>query len=95
MAIESARAFCVRLMSDEDLRNDLGNVKTPAEVNALLGGEYDFTKAELDKMIGEFVGHKLAEGELENLIGGFFEEEVEAGNADAAKVIIEWLKTIG
>ena len=51
--------------------------------------------AELDKMIGEFVGHKLAEGELENLIGGFFEEEVEAGNADAAKVIIEWLKTIG
>ena len=94
MSMESARAFCVRMMSDEDFRASLGNVKSTAEIDKLVSAEYSFTKPEFAKVIGEFVGHKLEEGELEKLICGFYEEQMAAGNSDVCKVVIEWLGTL-
>ncbi len=94
MSMESARAFCVRMMSDEDFRAALGNVKSTAEIDKLVSAEYSFTKPEFAKVIGEFVGHKLEEGELEKLICGFYEEQMAAGNSDVCKVVIAWLGTL-
>ena len=94
MSAESARAFCVRMMSDEDFRAALGKVKSTAEIDKLVSADYNFTKPEFAKVIGEFVGHKLEEGELEKLICGFYEEQMEAGDTDVCKVVIEWLGTL-
>ena len=53
MSMESARAFVVRLMSDEDFRGQLAKVKSAAEIDAMVT-EYSFTKEELAKIVGEF-----------------------------------------
>ena len=88
MSMESARAFVVRLMSDEEFRGKLAKVSAEAEIEALVT-EYSFTKEELEKIVGEFMGHKLADGELEKLIGEAF-EGMETG-ADSVAVISGWL----
>ena len=95
MSAESARAFCVRMMSDEDFRDALSNVKAAAEIEKIIADEkYDFQKADLNKVVGEVVGHKLEDGELEKLVCGFYEEQMAAGNADACKVVVEWIHNL-
>ena len=88
MSMESARAFVVRLMSDEEFRGKLAKVASVAEIETLVA-EYSFTKEELEKIVGEFMGHKLAAGELEKLVGEAV-EGMETG-ADSVKVIAGWL----
>ena len=89
MSMERARAFAVRLMSDEEFRGKLAKVASVAEIETLVA-EYSFTKEELEKSVGEFMGHKLAEGELEKLVGEAF-EGMDTG-ADSVNVIAGWLK---
>ena len=89
MSMESARAFVVRLMSDAEFRGQLAKVKAAAEIDALVT-DYSFTKDELAKIVGDFMGHKLAEGELEKLIGEAFEGQ-ETGPESIA-VITAWLQ---
>ena len=88
MSMESARAFVVRLMSDEEFRGKLAQVASVTEIETLVA-EYSFSKEELEKIVGEFMGHKLAAGELEKLVGEAF-EGMETG-ADSVKVIAGWL----
>ncbi len=88
MSTESARAFVVRLMSDEEFRGKLAKVAAAAEIETLVA-EYSFSTEELEKVVGEFMGHKLAGGELKKLIGEAF-EGMETG-ADSVKVIADWL----
>ena len=88
MSMESARAFVVRLMSDEEFRGKLAKVSAEAEIEAMVT-EYSFTKEELEKIVGEFMGHKLAPGELEKLVGEAF-EGMETG-AGSVAVITAWL----
>ena len=90
MSVESARAFVVRLMSDEDFRGQLAKVKTAEEIENLVA-EYSFSQDELAKIVGEFMGHKLEAGELEKLIGEAF-EGMETG-AESVSVISAWLRT--
>ena len=42
MSVESAKAFCVRMMSDEDFRNVIGSAGTADEIAAIVKKEYDF-----------------------------------------------------
>ncbi len=88
MSMESARAFVVRLMSDADFRGKLATVKAEAEIDSLVA-EYSFTKDELARIVGEFMGHKLAEGELEKLIGEAFEGQ--ETSPEAVPTITAWL----
>ena len=88
MSMESARAFVVRLMSDEEFRGKLAKVTAEAEIEDMVK-EYSFAKEELEKIVGEFMGHKLAPGELEKLVGEAF-EGMETG-ADSVAVISGWL----
>lgn len=92
MSMELAKAFCVRLMSDEDFRYSLLNVKSVDEIKNLVDAEYSFTKEEFGKVIGEVAGHKLADGELEKLIGEFVEEQ--SAPAEACSSILEWIGTL-
>lgn len=95
MSAESARAFCVVMMSDEDFRAKLANVKTPDEISAILKEEnYDFKKAELEKVVGEFMGRTLAPGELDQLVYGFYEEQIAAGNKEVCNVVAAWMKDL-
>ena len=92
MSVELAKAFCVRMMSDEDFRNSLLNVTSPDEVRKIVDAEYSFSKEDLGKIIGEIVGHKLEEGELEKLICEFFAEQTD--NEEACKSVIAWIASI-
>ena len=95
MSLESARAFCVVMMSDEDFRAKLADVKTPDEISGILAEEgYDFKKAELEKVVGEFMGRKLNEGELDQLVYGFYEEQIASGNKDVCNVVAAWMKDL-
>ena len=90
MSVESARAFVVRLMSDEDFRGRLAQVKIASEIENLVA-EYSFTKEELVKIVGEIMGHKLEPGELEKLIGEAF--ECMETNPESISVICAWIQT--
>ena len=60
MSAEIARAFCVRMMTDEDFRAALAGVRETAEIDKIMADEkYSFTKDDLNKVVGEVVGHKL------------------------------------
>ena len=84
MSAEIARAFCVRMMTDEDFRAALAGVRETAEIDKIMADEkYSFTKDDLNKVVGEVVGHKLEDGELEKLVCGFYEEQMASGNPDA------------
>lgn len=91
MSMESARAFCVRLMSDEDFRNQVVRAKDMETIKTLTA-DYSFVKAELEKVIGEFVGHKLEIGELSRLIGDFFAEQLEGGPGESCQLVLDWLE---
>ena len=89
MSMESARAFIVRLMSDEEFRGKLAKVTAASEIDTLIA-DYSFTEEELSKVVGESMGHKLAEGELENLIGEAFEDQ--HASPESIAVIKAWLQ---
>ena len=49
MSVESAKAFCVRMMSDEDFRNAVGAAGDAAGITAVIGGEYAGHSASVEK----------------------------------------------
>ncbi len=91
MSVESARAFCVRMMSDDEFRNAISAAETVEAIDSVLGTEYEFSKSELARVVGEFVGRKLDDEELQEMVCGFYQEEL---NADPAtcEVVVSWLK---
>ncbi len=96
MSIESARAFCMRMMSDDEFRDSLTKVQSAADITAIVSREYDFSKHDLLKIVCELTGKKIAEDELEKMVCGFYEEELAAasGNKDAVKHVSEWFKSL-
>lgn len=50
MSAEIARAFCVRMMTDEDFRAALAGVRETAEIDKIMADEkYSFTKDDLNQ----------------------------------------------
>lgn len=93
MSVESARAFCVRMMSDDEFRTSLGVAPTAAAINGILAAEsYDFSKSELSRVIGEFMNRKLNDEELLEMICGFYKEEMNSGADASCDAVVEWLK---
>ncbi|MBQ9337447.1 MAG: hypothetical protein IJS14_09145 [Lentisphaeria bacterium] len=79
----------MRMMTDEEFKGKLAKVSAAAEIDKLIA-EYSFTEEELAKIVGEFMGHKLEEGELEKLIGEAFEgQDV---SPESIAILKEWLK---
>ena len=74
MSAEIARAFCVRMMTDEDFRAALAGVRETAEIDKIMADEkYSFTKDDLNKVVGEVVGLILVEGVVVYVVWGLFE----------------------
>ena len=95
MSVESAKAFCVCMMSDEDFRNAIGSAASVEAISDLMKAEnYDFTQDELLRVIGELMGNSLTLDELKELLKEFYEDQVsEKGDAYTAN-LCAWLDTL-
>ena len=96
MSIESAKAFCVRMMSDDEFRNGIGSAPTAEAIQALVKAEhYDFTKTDLRKVIGEILGKKIEPEELSAMVCEVYESEIKAkGGNGSAQAVADWLAAL-
>ena len=95
MSVESAKAFCVRMMSDDQFRDQIGSAPTADAIATLVKAEqYDFSQSDLRKVIGEIMGKKIEAEELEGMVCGFYEEEVAAENPKAVENVTEWFRSL-
>ena len=95
MSIESARAFCMKMMSDDEFRDSLGQADSAAGIRDIISaGGFDFNKGDLLRIVGELTGKKVEADELEQMVCGFYEEEVAVGNPKAVETISEWFRSL-
>lgn len=96
MSVESARAFCMRMMSDDEFRESLGKAGSAEGITALLKKEnYEFNKHDLLKIVGELSGKKLTAEELETMVCEFYAEEVASGgDSSALETVQTWFRSI-
>ena len=52
------------------------------------------TQAELEKVVGEFMGRTLEPGEIDQLVYGFYEEQIASGNKEICDVVAAWMKNL-
>ncbi len=95
MSVESAKAFCVCMMSDEDFRNAIGSAASVDAISDLMKAEnYDFTQDELLRVISELMGNSLTLDELKELLKEVYEDQVaEKGDVYTAN-LCAWLDTL-
>ena len=94
MSVESAKAFCVRMMSDEDFRNAVGAAGDAAGITAVIGGEYAFTREEFLKGVSEMAGKKVPMEELKAMICEVYEEEIKVDGKGSADAVSAWLDSL-
>lgn len=95
MSIETARAFCMKMMSDDEFRDSLGQAESAAGIREIItNAGFSFSKFDLLKIVGELTGKKVEADELEAMVCGFYEEEVAAGNPKAKENISEWFRSL-
>jgi len=96
MSQESAKAFCVRMMSDDEFRNQIGSAPTAQAIADIVkGGKYDFTQSELRKVIGELLGKKIDPDQLTAMVCEVYESEIKAkGGTGSAEAVASWLASL-
>ncbi len=96
MSVESARAFCMRLMSDDEFRDGLGKVTSAEAIRELINKEYEFNQHDLLKAVSEYSREEIKADKLEAMICEFYQEELASngGNPDAVKYVSEWFKSL-
>ena len=95
MSIESARAFCMKMMSDDEFRDFLGQADSAEAIKEIISAAgFSFSKFDLLKIVGELTGKKIEADELEKMVSEFYQEEVAAGNPKAAENIAKWFRTL-
>ena len=73
MSIESARAFCMRMMSDDEFRDSLGKAESAETIRDIIKkDQYDFNKHDLLKIVSELTGKKLEAEQLEDMVCGIY-----------------------
>ena len=91
MSVELAKAFCVRLMSDDEFRDAVGRASSAKEsADVVAANDYTFSRHDLLKVVSELAGKKIDMDGLSAMICEVYEEEIktEGGSADA---VAEWL----
>ena len=92
MSVELAKAFCVRLMSDDDFRDAVGRASTAKEIADLVAANnYTFTKHDLLKTVSELAGKKIDMEHLSAMICEVYEEEIKSGDSGSTEAVAEWL----
>lgn len=96
MSIESAKAFCVRMMSDDEFREKIGSAATAQVIQDLVKAErYDFSKSDLRKVISEIIGKNIEPEELTAMVCEFYESEIKAqGGTGSAQAVADWLGSL-
>ncbi len=96
MSIESARAFCMRMMSDDEFRDSLGKAESAETIRDIIKkDQYDFNKHDLLKIVSELTGKKLEAEQLEDMVCGIYAEEV-AGNSktESIEAVRTWFRSL-
>ncbi len=94
MSVESAKAFCVRMMSDEDFRNVLGSATCACTIAETVKKEYDFSREDLLKVISELTGKKVAMEELKAMVCEVYEEEINTEGKGSSEAVAAWLDSL-
>ena len=95
MSVESARAFCMRLMADEEFQASLGKAESVDAIKEIIKKDnYDFTQHDLLKIVSELTGKKKTAEELEHEVVGFYRDEVATGNPKAVENVTGWFRSI-
>lgn len=95
MSVESARAFCMRLMADEEFQDSLGKAESVDAIKEIIKKDnYDFTQHDLLKIVSELTGKKMTAEELEHEVVGFYRDEVATGNPKAVENVTGWFRSI-
>ena len=96
MSQESAKAFCVRMMSDDEFRNRIGSAATAQAITDIVKGEkYDFNQSELRKVVGELLGKKIDPDQLTAMVCEVYESEIKAqGGTGSAEAVAAWLASL-
>ena len=95
MSVESARAFCMRLMADDEFRDSLGKAASPEAIAEIMKKEkYDFSQHDLLKIVSELTGKKMSAEELEKEVVGFYRDEVAADNPAAVENVTAWFRSL-
>lgn len=94
MSVESAKAFCVRLMSDDEFRDALGCATDAAAIAEIVKKEYDFSKEDLLKVIAELMGKKIAMEDLKALVCEAYDEEINTEGKGSSEAVAAWLDTL-
>lgn len=95
MSVESARAFCMRLMADDEFRDSLGKAASPEAIAEIMKKEsYDFSQHDLLKIVSELTGKKMSAEELEKEVVGFYRDEVAADNPAAVENVTVWFRSL-
>ncbi len=95
MSAESARAFCMRLMADDEFRDSLGKAESAGAIADIMKQEnYDFCKHDLLKIVSELTGKKMTAEELEKEVVGFYRDEVASSNPQAVENVTVWFRSL-
>ncbi len=95
MSVESARAFCMRLMADDEFRAGLGKAASPEAIAEIMKKEnYEFSQHDLLKIVSELTGKKMTAEELEKEVVGFYRDEVAADNPAAVENVTSWFRSL-
>ena len=96
MSQESAKAFCVRMMSDDSFRDRIGSAATAQAITDIVKGEkYDFNQSELRKVVGELLGKKIDPEQLTAMVCEVYESEIKSkGGSGSAEAVAGWLASM-
>ncbi len=94
MSIELAKAFCARLMSDDEFREAIGAADNLEEIKKLVDAEYQFSKDDLLKVVSEFSGQKVEMSGLKKLVLEAYEEEIKTEGKGSTEAVAAWLDTL-
>ena len=95
MSLESAKAFCVRLMADDEFRSKIGSCAAASEIAEILKAEsYDFSRHDLLKVIGELNGQQIEMEQLTAMVCEVYEQELKSGKGGSVDAVKEWLSSL-
>ena len=93
MSLESAKAFCVRMMSDDAFRDQIGSAESAEAIaNLVKAGKYEFSRADLCTVVGELLGKKIAPEDLSAMVCEVYETEIKSKEGKgSARAVADWL----
>ena len=92
MSIELAKAYCVRLMSDDEFRDAIGRATSAKEIADLVAtNNYTFSRHDLLKVVSELAGKKIDMDGLSAMICEVYEEEIKSADGGSTEAVVEWL----